>query len=276
MKYLIAYMMKYGETLIMSNEHKRYLRKLKLNKMLITISQISLLIFFIVIWEILSRYNIINSFIFSSPSKIIETLIKLYRDNNLFIHIYTTTIEVVIAFILTFIIAFLLALALYSCKTLKKILDPFIVALNSLPKVALGPLIIIWLGTNTSSIIFNALLISIIVTFMTILNGMESCDKDLIKLFKVFGASKTDILLHLIIPSAKKEIISSLKINISMSLIGVIMGEFLSCKKGIGYLILYGTQVFNLSLVMCGILILSLLSFLCNIFINILEKKLLR
>lgn len=269
-------MMKYGETLIMSNEHKRYLRKLKLNKMLITISQISLLIFFIVIWEILSRYNIINSFIFSSPSKIIETLIKLYRDNNLFIHIYTTTIEVVIAFILTFIIAFLLALALYSCKTLKKILDPFIVALNSLPKVALGPLIIIWLGTNTSSIIFNALLISIIVTFMTILNGMESCDKDLIKLFKVFGASKTDILLHLIIPSAKKEIISSLKINISMSLIGVIMGEFLSCKKGIGYLILYGTQVFNLSLVMCGILILSLLSFLCNIFINILEKKLLR
>lgn len=258
----------------MSNEHLLYLKKIKKNKIIITICQISLLIGFIVLWETLSRLKIIDSFIFSSPTKVLKTLITLYQNNNLFAHIYTTTIEVIISFILSFILAFILALTLYSCNTLKKILDPFIVALNSLPKVALGPLIIIWLGTGTKSIVFNSLLISLIVTFITILNGMESCDKDLIKLFKVFGASKKDILFKLIIPSSRKEIIASFKINLSMSLIGVIMGEFLSCKKGIGYLILYGTQVFNLSLVMCGILMLSLLSFIFNIIINSIEKKL--
>lgn len=258
----------------MTNEHILYLKKIKRNKIFIRLSQISLLIFFLSLWELLSRFNIINSFIFSSPSKVLMTLINLIRDNNLFIHIGTTSFEVLVSFILSFIFAYLLALLLYSFKTLKKILDPFIVALNSLPKVALGPLIIIWLGTTTKSIIFNSLLISVIVTSMTILNGMEACDRDLIKLFKVFGANKLQIITKLIIPSSKSEIISALKIDISMSLIGVIMGEFLSCKRGIGYLILYGTQVFNLSLVMCGILILSLLSFIFNILINTLEKKL--
>lgn len=258
----------------MSNEHTLYLKKIKRNKIIITISQISLLIGFIILWETLSRLKIIDSFIFSSPTKVITSLITLYQNNNLFAHIYATTFEVIISFTLSFILAFILALTLYSFKTIKSILDPFIVAINSLPKVALGPLIIIWLGTGTKSIIFNSLLISLIVTFITMLNGMESCDRSLIKLFKVFGSSKKDILTKLIIPSSKKEIVSAAKINLSMSLIGVIMGEFLSCKKGIGYLILYGTQVFNLSLVMCGILLLSLLSFIFNIIINTIEKKL--
>lgn len=257
----------------MTDEHKKFLKKQKQKKFIITISQISLLVAFIVIWELLSRYNIINSFIFSSPSRVLNTLINLYHDNDLFIHIYTTSLEVILSFILSFVLAFIIALILYSSKTIKKILDPFIVAINSLPKVAIGPLIIIWLGTSTKAIIFNALLISVIVTFMTILNGMEACNKDLIKLFKVFNASKIDMLTNLIIPSAKTEIISALKIALSMDLIGVVMGEFLSCKKGIGYLILYGTQVFNLSLVMCGIFILALLSFIFNMLINLVEKK---
>ena len=166
----------------MTNEHILYLKKIKRNKLLIKLSQISLLIFFLVLWELLSRFNVINSFIFSSPSKVLSTLINLIRDNNLFIHIKTTTLEVLASFVLSFILAFLLALALYSFKTLKKILDPFIVAINSLPKVALGPLIIIWLGATTKSIIFNSLLISVIVTSMTILNGMEACDRNLIKI----------------------------------------------------------------------------------------------
>ena len=146
--------------------------------------------------------------------------------------------------------------------------------INSLPKVALGPLIIIWMGANVKSIIFMALLINLIVTIITIHNGMLATDADKIKLFKVLGASKKDMITKLIIPSAKNEIISALKLDISMSLIGVIMGEFLSCKQGIGYLILYGTQVFNLSLVMCGIFILLLLSFIFYESINILDKKL--
>lgn len=258
----------------MSHEHALFLRNLRKKKILITITQISLLTGFIVLWEILARLNIINTFIFSSPSKVMNTLINLYLDNNLFKHIITTLLEVIISFSLSIILGFIIALILYLFPTLKTILDPFITMINSLPKVALGPLIIIWMGANMRSIIFMALLINLIVTFITILNGFQNTDPDKIKLFKVFKASKKDIITKLIIPSAKIEIISSLKLNISMSLIGVIMGEFLSCKQGIGYLILYGTQVFNLSLVMCGIFILLLLSFIFFYLINLLDKTL--
>ncbi len=188
--------------------------------MLIRIAQLSLLVIFIVSWELLSRYKIINPFIFSSPSKVIMTLIGLIQDNNLFIHIYTTSLEVIVAFLLSLFLGFLIALILYIFPTVKDILDPFITLINSLPKVALGPLIIIWMGANTKSIIFMALLINLIVTFITILNGFLNTDTDKIKLFKVFGASKKDLIFKLIIPSSRMEIISAMKLDISMSLIG--------------------------------------------------------
>ena len=262
-----------GVIYLYSKEHKLYLLKLKLKKLLILLTQITIFISFIIIWELLSKYNLINSFIFSSPSKIIKTLIELYNTNNLFPHIYTTTLEVIISFSLSTILGFTLALLFYLFPTLKTILDPFITLFNSLPKVALGPLIIIWMGANIKSIILMSLLINLIVTTITIHNGFISVDEYKIKLFKVYKSSKLNLITNLIIPSSKNEIISSLKINISYCLIGVIMGEFLSCKKGIGYLILYGTQVFNLSLVMCGILLLLLLSFIFVLIINYIDKK---
>ncbi len=258
----------------MSKEQALYLKKRKRKKIVILLSQISLLIAFIFSWEYASSHELINSFIFSSPSEIIKTLITLYKENNLFIHIYVTSLEVIVSFLLSVIISFFLALFFYIFPTIKKIMDPFITMINSLPKVALGPLIIIWMGANTKSIIFMALLINLIVTFTTILNGFLNTDKDKIKLFKVLNASKKDIIFKLIIPSSRNEVISALRLNLSLSLIGVIMGEFLSCKKGIGYLILYGTQVFNLSLVMCGIFLLLLLSFIFYELINVIDKKL--
>lgn len=260
----------------MTNERILFLSRLKRKKRFIFICQISLLIIFLTTWELLAKYNIINTFIFSSPSLIIKTLINLYQTNNLFIHIEITSIEVIVSFFLCLIISFITALILYCFDTLKKILDPFITMLNSMPKVALGPLIIIWMGANVKSIIFMSLLINVIVSMITIYNGMVNTDKDKIKLFKIMGASKIDTLKYLIIPSSLGEIISSMKINISMSLIGVIMGEFLSSKRGIGYLILYGSQVFNLSLVMCGLFILLLLSFIFFCIINLIDKHIIK
>jgi len=148
--------------------------------------------------------------------------------------------------------------------------------LNSLPKVALGPLIIIIFGANTKSVIVMALLINLIISIMTIYNGFLNIDPIRIKLFKTFNVNKIQTLFKLIIPSSYKTIISSLKLNISMSLIGVIMGEFLVSKKGIGYLIINGTQIFNLNLVMLGILLLIIISFILYELISLLEKKLLK
>ena len=260
----------------MSKEHKIYLNKIKKEKVTVLFFQIFILIIFFTLWEVLSSLKIINPFIFSSPSKIIETIKNLFINYNLVNHILTTLYETLIAFILGISLSFIISILLYEFKILNKILDPYLTMLNSLPKVALGPLIIIIVGANTKSIIVMALLINLIVGIISIYNGFNNIEPDLKKLFKTFNASRTDTLFKLTIPATYKTIISSLKLNISMTLIGVIMGEFLVSKAGIGYLIIYGTQVFNLNMVMIGIIILVIISFLLYKFITYLEKKLIK
>ncbi len=255
----------------MSTDHQKYLKSLKLKNTIIISIQLLILLVFIISWQLLSKYNIINSFIFSSPSKIIKTIYNLYLEHNLFNHIFTTLKEIIISFLLGSLLGFIIAIIFYLIPTLKKIFDPFLNIINSLPKVSLGPLIIIWLGANTSSIIVMSLLINTIVTIISIYTGLIITDKNLIKLFKTFKANKYQTLIYLIIPHNKQTILESLKLNISMSLIGVIMGEFLVSKEGIGYLILYGTQVFNLNLVMSGIFLLMIISFIIYKIINLIS-----
>ena len=260
----------------MNKEYQNYLKKEKKEKIIVVLSQISILLAFLILWEVLSKYEIINSFIFSSPSKIITTIYNLYLNYHLISHILTTLYETLIAFLLGITLSFVIAIILYEFKILNKIIDPYLTMLNSLPKVALGPLIIIIAGANTKSIIVMALLINLIVGIMSIYNGFNNIDKDFIKLFKTFKANRLDILFKLTIPATYKTIISSLKLNISMTLIGVIMGEFLVSKSGLGYLIIYGTQVFNLDMVMSGIIILVIISFVLYKIITYIEKKLLK
>ena len=260
----------------MSDEQKLYLKRIKRKKFIVLFWQIFLVVIFIGVWEFLARKNIINSFVFSRPSKIIDTIISLYKQGNLFNHIFITLKEVLIAFLLGISFGFIIAIILYELPTLALILDPYLTLVNSLPKVALGPLIIIIAGANIKSVIVMALLINLIISIITIYNGFINVDNEKLKLVKSFKASKQQILFKLIIPNSYNTIISSLKLNISMSLIGVIMGEFLVSQEGIGYLIIYGTQVFNLSLVMAGILILLIISFLLYKIIILVENKLIK
>ena len=256
----------------MSPEHKNYLKKLQKEKIIVLFFQIFILVSFLILWEIASNLKIINPFIFSSPSKVIITIKNLFLNYNLINHILTTLFETLISFILGITLSFIIAILLYEFKILNKIIDPYLTLLNSLPKVALGPLIII-IVANTKSIIVMALLINLIVGIISIYNGFNNIDPDLIKLFKTFKASRLVTLFKLTIPATYKTIISSLKLNISMTLIGVIMGEFLVSKAGLGYLIIYGTQVFNLNMVISGIVILLLISFILYKFITFIEKK---
>lgn len=262
--------------LIRMNDYQKYLKKIKINKILVLLVQIFILIFFLGLWEYLSINNIINSFIYSSPSKIIMTIINLYKDNNLFIHICVTIYEVFISFTLATFIGTVIAIILWYNKFLYKVLDPYITVLNSLPKVALGPIIIIIFGANINSIIIMALLISVIITITSVYSGFSNVDKYKIKLLKSFKAKKMEILKYLIIPSSYNVIISSLKINVGMSFVGVIMGEFLVSKKGIGYLINYGSQIFNLNLVFAGIFILLIVTYLMYLMVIYIEKILIK
>lgn len=259
-----------------SIEHKRIIRKKKLKTFFIHLFQILLLIGIIVVWELLAKYEVINTFISSSPSRIISTIIKLYNEQNLFNHIWTTIYETIISFGIGTIIGILMAIILWWNSFIYKVIDPYLTIINSLPKVAIGPIIIIYFGANIKSIIIMALLISVIVTVITVYNGFVSTDQNRINLLKSFKASKYQIFKYAILPSSYPTIISSLKINISMTLIGVIMGEFLVSKEGIGYLITYGSQVFNLNLVMSGIIILLIVSYLMYLIVSYMEKILIK
>ena len=257
-----------------SLEHKKYLKNIKREKVLIRTLQFIILLLIIFIWQILANTGIINTFITSSPKQILDTIIKLHNENNLYHHIWITIYETLISFSLGTFIGFIIASILWWNKHLAKILEPYLTILNSLPKVALGPIIIIWGGAGMNSIIIMALFISVIITIINVLDGFNNTDANKIKLMKSFKAKKYQIYFKLILPNSITTIISALKINISMSLIGVIMGEFLVSKEGIGHLIMYGSQVFNLNLVMTGIIMLSILSALMYYIILFIEKRL--
>jgi len=256
-----------------SKEHIKYLKNIKRRQILIRLSQIVIFLIFIIMWELLVYFKLVNSFLISCPSMIVKTIINLYKVNNLFPHIFVTIYETIISFFLATIIGIGIATILWWNDFLAKVFDPYLTILNSLPKVALGPIIIIWAGANTKSIILMALFISTIITIINMYNGFNNFDENKIKLLKSFKAKKIDIFLKTILPGNLPTIINTLKINVSMSLIGVIMGELLVSKKGIGYLIMYGSQVFNLNLVVTGIILLSIVSYLMYWLVCYLEKK---
>lgn len=254
-----------------SDEHKKYLKKLRKEKVIVFIFRILIISMFLIAWELLSDYKIINSFTSSSPIKATKTIIELFRDGSLIKHIGVTLYEVLISFFIASIVGMITAIILWSNKIVSKIIDPYLTILNSLPKVALGPLIIIWVGASTNSIIFMALLINTFITIINIYNSFISTDKNYIILLKSLKASKFKILTKVVLPSNYLNIISALKINISMSLIGVIMGELLVSKNGLGYLIMYGSQVFNIDLVIASVIILGIISYLMYFIIEKIE-----
>ncbi len=261
---------------MISEERKKFLKNRKKEKLFITFSRIMILVIFLFLWEILSRLSVIDSFMLSSPSKILNTIIDLYKSNDLFTHIFTTFEEIIISFILGNFIGFLVSSILWFNKKLSLILDPYLTIINSLPKVALGPLIIIIFGANKTSIIIMALLISTIISILNMNSFFKSTNINRIKIVKTMGGTKKDIFFRVVLPSNINYIIDSFKVNISMCFVGVIMGEFLVSKQGIGYLINYGSQVFNMNLVLSGITLLIILTIILYLLMELISNKIKR
>lgn len=259
-----------------SKERDAYLKKLRKENFIVSLSRFLIVIIFIVGWELLAKFELINTFTFSSPSRIIGTIIDLINQGSLFSHIKVTLYETLLSFFLASIIGLGIAILLWSNPIVSRVVDPYLTVLNSLPKVALGPLIIIWVGASMNSIIFMSLLISTFITIINIYNGFSNTEKSYITLMQSFGANKWQIFKNVVFPSNYGAMISALKVNISMNLIGVIMGELLVSKEGIGYLIMYGSQVFNIDLVIANVFILGVISYLMYFIINKLEFIILR
>ena len=260
------------KTKTFSAEHKKFLLKHRTTKLFVLITQILLLATLLIAWELLTKFEIISSFFFSSPSKIAKTIGELNSTGELLYHSRITLSETLIGFAIATGVGFIIAFILWYSDFLRKVLEPYLVVLNSLPKIALGPIIIIWFGAGSKAIIFMCILIVIIVTIMNILNSFTSCDKQLIALTRSLGASKIQIFFKLVLPSSLKDIVSTLKINVGLSWIGAIMGEYLVSKAGLGYLLIYGGQVFNLNLVMTSTVVLCALASIMYFAVALFEK----
>ena len=243
-----------------SAEHLSYIKNERKKSAVITLSRVGLLLIFLLLWELLAKFNVIDSFISSSPSRMIDCLAELLKGGELGKHIGVTLLETVVSFFLATTLGTLIAVIHWWFESVRRVLEPYIVVLNALPKIALGPIIIIWMGTDMSAIITMALAISLFVTILNTLSGFLSVEKSKLMLMKTLGATKWQTLTKLVLPSNIPNIIDALKINVGMCWVGTIMGEYLVSHAGLGYLIIYGGQIFKLDLVMTSTVILCFLA----------------
>lgn len=259
-----------------SREHILYLRNIRRKSVTVHVVRLTVLFLFLGIWELCARFEWINPFITSSPSRIWKTVVSLYQNGTLFYHVGTTLWETLLGFFIAVVAGYLIALLLWWSEVFRKISEPYLVVLNALPKIALGPLIIIWCGTGSKPIVFMTILIGLIVAILNMLNGFMATDENKMLLLKSMGASKWQILRKLVVPSSLPAFISMLKINVGMAWIGSVMGEYMVSKAGIGYLIVYGGQVFKLDLVMTAVVILCILAAGMYAIVALIEKAVIK
>ena len=256
-----------------SREHRAYLNKLLKNRIAVNLSRFLILAAVLGIWELIAYYEVVDPFITSSPSRVIRTLADLYNEGTLFYDIGITLAETLAGFAIAVVLGYVVAIALWLSETARKIFEPYIVVLNALPKIALGPLIIIWIGTGYETIIFMTVLVSVIVCIMNTLAGFIAVDKTKLLLVKAMGASKATTLIKLVIPASTPALINTLKVAVGLSWIGSIMGEYIVSHAGLGNLISYDGQVFKLDLVMAATFLLCILAGGMYAIVAFIEKK---
>lgn len=257
----------------MDREHELYLRKIKRDKLKVTIYRVLILIAFIALWEILANFKVIDPFLTSSPSRIVKSFISFVEQGTLGNHILVTCYETIVGFLLGTVFGTIIAVILWCFPNVSKVLDPYLVVLNALPKVALAPIVIFWAGNGMSAIIVITLLISIVTTIISVLTGFNEVDSGKMRLMDTFQANKWQKLRYLIFPASIPIFISALKINVGLSWVGVIMGEFLVARSGLGFLIIYGGQIAQLDMVMMSIVILSIIAFIMYKIVAIFEES---
>lgn len=259
-----------------SPEQLRYLQQRKRHIYIVKLARIALLLIFLILWELTSDAGIIDSFIFSSPSKIVRCFWKMVLDHTIFFHIWTTLCETIISFFLVMFFSILIAVLLWSSRKLSEILDPYLVVLNSLPKSALAPLLIVWLGATSKTIIVSGMSVAIFGSILNLYTAFTTVDPEKMKLIYTLHGTKRHALTKVILPSSIPTIISNMKVNIGLCLVGVIIGEFLAARNGLGYLIIYSSQVFKMDWLLMSILLLCIMAMGLYALINLAEKWYLR
>jgi len=252
-----------------SKEYKGFLKRERLSKTGVITVQVALFIFIFGAWELGAQLGFINTFIMSSPSAMWRTLVA---HNFLLRDMWASLQAALIGFFVATALGTLIAITLWWSNWLRRVLDPYLTVFNSLPKIALGPIIIIWFGIGMQSIVIMNILIMIVITVLSVLHALNACDPNKIQLLKSMNANKFQILWKLVLPNAVPDFISVLKINVGLTWVGTIMGEYLVSRAGLGHQIVYGGSVFNLNLVMTAIVVLCALAGTMYLSVAAIEK----
>ena len=255
-----------------SDAQKKYLYHQLLHRRFVLCSRIFLLLFFLIQWEVCADIGVIDSFIFSSPSRIAFCFWEMVLDQSIFFHIGTTLYETILSFLFVTLFSILSAILLWYSKKLSEILDPFLVVLNSLPKSALAPLLIVWLGANRTTIIVAGMSVAIFGSILNLYTSFTSVDEEKLRLIYTLHGKRRHALTKVILPASIPAIISNMKVNIGLCLVGVVIGEFLAARSGLGYLIIYSSQVFKMNWLLMSICLLCIIAMLLYAVINAIEK----
>ena len=243
-----------------SQKQQQFLQKYIRHHRRVSLVKILILVLFLLQWEVTTRLHLVNSFIFSSPSRILSTCLSMIKSGDLILHIGITLGETLISFLLVTVISISVALLLWYFTFAADVAEPYLVVLNSLPKSALAPLFIVWFGTGFKTIVIAGISVAIFGSVIQLYQTFCQTDPDLYKLIYTLGGKRRHILRYILLPGSHPAILSGMKVNIGLCLVGVVIGEFLAARQGLGYLIIYGSQVFKLDWVLMSILILCLIA----------------
>lgn len=252
--------LKQGLTKDISEKQREFITSCIRQKRKIRVLQISIFLLFLIVWETATRFDVIDPFVFSSPSRMFECFVSLSSDGSIYYHIGVTLFETFLSFLLIMFFGIFIAILLWWNTTVAKVCEPYLVVLNSLPKTALAPVFIVWLGNNMKTIIVAAVSVAVFGSIITLYTAFCSVEEEKVKLIRTLGGSRIDILKYIVLPGNAHTIVSNMKVNIGLSLVGVIIGEFLAANAGLGYLIVYGSQVFKLDYVILSIVILCIVA----------------
>ncbi|GAK13780.1 ABC transporter permease [Geomicrobium sp. JCM 19039] len=254
-------------------QYEKHVKAKRLEKWKIRGTQLFILISFFVLWEVASRMQWIDPLLFSSPSNVFELFVSMLTSGTLHVHIGVTLLETILGFIIGTIGGIVIAASLWWSPFLSRVLDPYLVILNAMPKVALGPILIVSFGPNMSSVIAMGVLISIIVTTLVIYNAFRETDPNFVKVVDTFGAKRSQRFRYVILPASYPAMVSALKVNVGLAWVGVIVGEYLVSNQGLGYMIIYGFQVFNFNMVMLSLVLVAILATLMYQGVAIIERS---
>ena len=255
-----------------SDGQARFIRRLRRHRITVCTTRILILILFLLLWEFCADQGIIDSFIFSSPSRIALCFYEMTVDRSIFLHIGVTLYETIVSFLLVTAIGILAAVLLWCSRSLSEILEPYLVVLNSLPKSALAPLLIVWLGATPTTIIVAGMSVAIFGSIMNLYTSFTTVDKEKIKLIRTLHGNRRHALFKVVLPSSVPAVISNMKVNIGLCLVGVVIGEFLAARNGLGYLIIYSSQVFKMNWLLMSIVLLCIMAMALYAVIGVVEK----